>query len=245
MKLTKERESPSALIEISIILLILFALATRPASGAVEDVVGHYEGAWTNLTFGSVGAAVIDIEVMGTSASLTFDMDGGVFGGTNPASITMPGNVVGDVIQIDNQGVGIYGDIKGTVDTSVGALATTLTNIPGGFIQQVLVAGTITNGVINLGYTVVFPRPPDMFNPAYGVMTTARTTVSAIEVNKISVEGTNLVLGWTGGVPPFTVQMRNELDGGMWTDLDNSISSNSFVAPYSPLSNAYFRVGGQ
>jgi hypothetical protein len=227
-------------IELGALLIAILVLSARPAVGAIEDVEGHYTGYWSNITFFSTGAAVIDIEVTGTSASLTFDMDGGVFGGSDPAQITMPGTVQGDLILIDNQGVGIYGDITGAVDSSAGTLTAALTNIPNEYIQQVSVVGTISNGVMNLDYSVLFPGPLDPYNPAVGIMSVERKSV--LTISAISIQGTNVLLEWTGGEPPFTIQSRPDLQQGTWTDAGDSTSSRLFLVPHPPVSNEFFRV---
>jgi len=158
------------LIGPKILLLLLFLFSAPLAHAALPDLVGRYVGTWTNITFGSTGKAVIIIQISGTNATLTFDMDGFVFGYIDPPVISMPGTVVGNTIVIDNHGVGIFGDIKGSIDGTTGAFQTTLTNVPGGFIQDVTNIGSITNGVINVNYTVDFPGAPSATNPAHGVM---------------------------------------------------------------------------
>lgn len=81
-------------------LILAIALGIQglliPARAGVDAVVGHYEGAWTNVTFGSTGKAVVDIHVNGTAANTSFDMDGYVFGAFDPPVIQMPGVVSGD-----------------------------------------------------------------------------------------------------------------------------------------------------
>ena len=42
-------------------LLLLLLARSYQFQAAIPDVLGHYVGAWTNLTFGSTGEAVIDI----------------------------------------------------------------------------------------------------------------------------------------------------------------------------------------
>jgi hypothetical protein len=245
MRLITETKSLFTPLHFGAIILALLVLASRPALGAIQDVVGEYGGSWSNITYASTGAAVINISVTGTNAALTFDMDGGVFGGSDPAKITMPGYVQGNVIQIDNKGVGIYGDIKGAVDSAAGTLAVTLTNVPGGYIQYVTVTGFVTNGVISLTYIVNF-QPVTGYPPAHGIMKAVR--VAALSFTSISIQGTNVVLKWTGGIAPYTVETRGDLRQGAWTNVGvpngTNILTNIFAVPYS-RSNTLFRASGR
>ena len=53
-----------------LVLALFFALGSAATRGAVADFAGHYEGAWTNITFGSTGKAVIDIQIAGATATI-------------------------------------------------------------------------------------------------------------------------------------------------------------------------------
>ncbi len=223
-------------------LLLLFLFHAQLASAALQDMVGRYVGAWTNTTFGSTGKAVIIIDISGTNATLTFDMDGFVFGFIDPPVISMPGTVQGNSIVIDNHGVGIFGDIKGSIDGTTGAFNTTLTNVPGGFIKDVTNTGFITNGVISLSYTVDFPQPPSSTNPAHGVMVAVLTP--PIVITNAARAGANLTLKWSGGKGPFVVQANSNLTSGVWTNYSSPTTNNATV-PIAPTGNAYFRIGGQ
>lgn len=226
----------------SVLLLALVSLV-QPAAAALPDLAGRYVGSWTNLTFGSVGKAVIEIQISGEDAALIFDMDGFVFGQVDPPLITMPGTVQGDSIVIDSQGVGIFGDISGSVDGLSGTLDTTLTNVPGGYIQRVTNTGTITNGVISIEYTVDFQnQPPSPTNPAHGVMVAALAV--PFEITEIRREGTGLVLSWTGGGGPFTVQTRTNLVAGDWSDVGAPVDTNRIEIPIQTGGAGFFRVSG-
>jgi hypothetical protein len=230
------------LVGFKFFLSVLFFFHAQLAHAALQDLVGRYVGAWTNITFGSTGKAVVIIQISGTNATLTFDMDGQVFGYVNPPVISMPGTVQGNTIVIDNKGVGVFGDIKGSIDGTTGAFQTTLTNIPGGFIQLVTNTGTITNGILNVNYTVDFFGAPSATNPAHGVMLAVLTPPIVI-TNKVRV-GTNLTFQWSGGKGPFTVQTSSNLVSGVWSDY-SSPSTNSATVTISPPSTAFFRIAGQ
>jgi hypothetical protein len=228
---------------VRVLVLAGLCLHASLSWGAVQDLAGRYVGAWTNLTFGSTGKAVIEIQITGTNATLIFQMDGYVFGLMGSPEISMPGTVNGDVILIDNKGVGMFGDIKGRLDAVQKTLTATLTNIPGGSIQSVTNVGTIVGGVISLNYTVHFPRPPDLQNPAYGVMVT--TLVPPIAITSVRRQGSNLLLGWTGGLDPFQVQSRTNLTLDVWQNVGAQLNIRTSTIPISAASRTFYRVGGQ
>jgi hypothetical protein len=225
----------------TLLFLVLFFHASF-SHAALQDLVGRYVGAWTNLTFGSTGKAVIIIDVSGTNATLTFDMDGFVFGYIDPPVISMPGTVVGNTIVLDNKGVGIFGDIKGSIDGTTGAFQTTLTNVPGGFINDVTNSGFVTNGVISVSYTVDFPGAPSTTNPAHGVMV-ALLTPPIVITNTVRA-GPNLTLKWSGGKGPFFVQASSNVTSGVWTNY-SAPSTNNATVTISPAGSAFFRIAGQ
>lgn len=221
---------------------LVFALSVV-STAAVQDLAGRYEGAWTNLTFGSLGKAVITIEIQGTNASLKFDMDGYVFGQIDPPLIDMPGTVQGDFILIDNLGVGMFGDIKGSVDAAQGTLSVALSNIPGGYIQKVVTAGSIGGGVIQLDYTVDFPGPASPTNPAKGVMRTVRS--EPLRITRVFREGNNLVLEWVGGRPPYTVQLSPDLSGSAWLAVGTPTTGATARIGIPGGGMGFIRVAGQ
>lgn len=234
--------SARTLVGLKSILFLVFLCCAQIAHAALQDMVGRYVGAWTNQTFNSTGKAVIVIQISGTNATLTFDMDGFVFGQIDPPVISMPGTVQGNNVIIDNHGVGIFGDISGSIDGTTGAFQTTLTNIPGGFIQRVTNTGMITNGVIFVNYTVDFPRPPDTTNPAHGVM--AATLTPPIVITNSIRAGANLTLQWSGGKAPFTVQSTSNLTSAVWSNYSSPLT-NSATVPISSTGNVFFRISGQ
>ena len=229
---------PTALLSHLLPVLLLACLRPLPVANAgVEAILGHYTGAWTNLTFGSTGKAVIDMSAAGTSATILFDMDGFVFGAFDPPVINMPGTVVGNTIQIDSKGQGLFGDISGAVDAAAGTFRAVLTNIPGGFIRQVTATGTVAAGVMKLDYVVDFPGPAGPQNPARGVMTVA--VAKPLAINSIVREGNEVVVSWTGGAAPYRVQTRSSLTGGNWADTGPTTTGTTARIP-APATGAIF-----
>ncbi len=228
-------------IGISALFFVLGLGLSSAAQAAVGDLAGRYEGAWSNLTFGSTGKAVIEIKIAGPSASILFDMDGFVFGGFDPPPIAMPGTVVGNTIQIDSQGVGIFGDIKGLVDATPGSFTSTLSNIPGDFITTITADGTIAGGRMSLGYTVVFAGPTGPNNPAHGVMVVAAPI--PLIVRATGLPNGRVRLEWSGGKPPFRVQSRSSLSDGGWTNVGESVTGTETVVTLD-VQPLFFRVTG-
>jgi hypothetical protein len=63
-------------------------------------------------------------------------------------------------------------------------------------------------------------------------------------VSKMSVEGSNLSLNWTGGVAPYQVQMTTNLSNPDWENLGGTISGNNLII--LPTNAAtFYRILGQ
>ena len=57
-------------------------------------------------------------------------------------------------------------------------------------------------------------------------------------------QGTNLVLSWSGGLPPYQVQMANDLVYPAWQNIGGQITNSSlFLAPANAA--AFYRIQGQ
>lgn len=99
-----------------------------------------YQGSWNNKTFATTGGLTIDLTVSTTKVSGTFNLDGSVFGGGDPASITFnaPLNLDGTG-NFKTLGTAI-GDVAGTF-SSDGALTLIVTKIPGGFLTKTVFTG--------------------------------------------------------------------------------------------------------
>src|SRR5437867_3454392 len=222
--------------------LLLSLIAWKGYAG-VESLAGRYEGAWTNLTFNSTGRAVIDIQIAGATAAINFDMDGFVFGFIDPPLITMPGTVAGNSIQIDNHGVGIFGDISGSINADAGTYTADLSNIPGGYINHINATGTIANGVIKLNYTVDFPGNPSPTNPANGVL--VATASIPLTITSVVRQGTDIVIQWTGGKPSYQLQVRPNLSSGTWNNRDAPTTLTTARISIGAQPTVFVRVAGQ
>jgi len=240
MKMITTSRSRPSFFGCKTILFIVTALTFLTASVAVAELKVNYVGSWTNLTFGSTGKAVFDTAVAGTNATIVFDFDGFVFGYIDPSAMTMFGTLQDSVIQCTTNGVPVYGDIKCSVNLALGTVSVSLTNVPGGSIKTVAITGLVTNGVMNLNYTVNFLGAPSPTNPAFGVIHAVLTPFLTLQV-----VGTNAVVSWVGGSALYTVQSRTNLTQGIWSDAITSTTNTTYIAPISPPGSRFFRVFGQ
>jgi subtilase family serine protease len=63
-------------------------------------------------------------------------------------------------------------------------------------------------------------------------------------VASLSVQGTNLLLNWSGGIAPYQVQVNTNLSGTNWQDWGNLISdTNTLLTP--DKSQEFYRIKGQ
>jgi hypothetical protein len=60
----------------------------------------------------------------------------------------------------------------------------------------------------------------------------------------ISLQGTNAVLNWSGGAPPYQVQTIADLTTANWVPLGPAVNGNSLTLS-ATNSAAYYRILGQ
>jgi len=202
----------------------------------------RYEGSWTNTTFGSFGAAHIGVVLDAPNATITFDLDGFVFGDPDPALIVVPGTIDQGVLHLDSKGVATYGDIAGTINLVTGETLINVSNVPNPRIKHLQLTGNVS-GKIDLQYTVDFPDPPSAFNPAKGVL--VADLVPQIQITSVSQANGELVVTWTGGKPPYQIQARPDFSPASWQNLGATTSSTTARIPPSNSKNLFIRVSGQ
>jgi len=118
-------------------------------------LVGNWDGAWYNHTFGSTGAATLQVTYSAASQTLTVtvDMDGSVFGGSDPPPETITTTLTGAGFTVTRDSV-YFGDIAITIDTN-GVVTGELSD-PGAGIETVKIEGAVTATQIMIKYTVDF-----------------------------------------------------------------------------------------
>jgi hypothetical protein len=62
-----------------------------------------------------------------------------------------------------------------------------------------------------------------------------------ITITSIGISGTDVVLEWIGGAPPFQVEMRENLGTSVWSPVGSPIEARTLTVPASGGSG-YFRV---
>lgn len=139
-------------------------------------------GTWTNETFGTTGnvSAIISFNSTTNVATIVFDIDGGVYGGNDPAAETF----TLDMTTFINSGTATltaasttYGDISVTLtfyDDSTGAFTGTATNEPTGQVTDASFSGTFSISGSTASFTI--DQSSFKFN---GVSVTCRNSVTA------------------------------------------------------------------
>lgn len=118
------------------------------------------------------------------------------------------------------------------------------------------VSGPAWLNVSSFGILSGTPLSPDAGPNSFVVSVTDSGGLSASATLNINVQAapailsgitnnaTNIVLNWSGGIGPFTVQMSTNLMNPMWIDIGDSINSNTFnIAPTNPAT--FYRILGQ
>ncbi len=227
-------------MKIKTLTLFLFFLLS-PFVGA-QSANLRYEGSWTNTTFGSFGAAHVGVVLDAPNATISFDLDGFVFGAADPAVIIVPGTIDQGVLTLNSKGVATYGDIVGTINLVTGETLIDVTNVPNPRIKHLVLTGNVT-GKIDLQYTVDFPDPPGPFNPAKGVL--VATLVPELQITSVQQVNGELVVTWTGGKPPYQVQARPDFSPALWQNLGATTTSTTAHIPASNSKRLFVRISGQ
>jgi hypothetical protein len=134
--------------------MALSLVSAAPAGAAIQDIAGVYTGTWTNTTFGSTGAARLEISFAGSTASFVVDVDGNAFGLADPGPVPFGGSIVGGNLVVDATGLIPFGHLQGSIDGTTGATDFTLTMTSRPDILSVDVLGTVAGGGMDLDYTV-------------------------------------------------------------------------------------------
>jgi hypothetical protein len=143
--------------------LVPFALAACSGGGGggggstqfnAQTYVGTWTGTWTNTTFSSTGAVAITVAESGGTYTLQFDMDGNVFGGSNPAPETLSATITPQNASLVGFTSNVYGNLTGTLAAN-GALNASGTAIPGQ-VDTFTLTGNWTATNITANVTITF-----------------------------------------------------------------------------------------
>lgn len=133
--------------------------STVEATGLAIDpllAVGNWTGAWYNTTFGSTGAANATVSYVPASHTMQvmIDVDGNVFGGSNPPAESMSASLDGSGFTFASTSA-TFGQINVVVGLD-GTINGTLSAIPAPGIDSLDVTGGYSKGIAMLLYTVNF-----------------------------------------------------------------------------------------
>ena len=133
----------------SLLLVLLLAGLTAGLQG--QDIV--YTGSWLNATFQSSGSARFTFT---TSGDLIVDLDGSVFGASNPPAVTLTdAEITASGVTYTKSGDATYGNMTITANFD-GSFSYSFTNVPGLGGGTVTGAGTIDTSSVSLTYDVGF-----------------------------------------------------------------------------------------
>lgn len=134
--------------------ILLFGAPLTPVFAATT-----YVGGWMNTTFGSSGAATIVIDISGTSLTVTVDLDGPVFGGTDPTPLVLSGTfdpVTGGTMSFMDHPT--YGDVSATMSPA-GFVSGSALDVPDPFIDHATFMGPVGPTGLIIDYVVFFTGP--------------------------------------------------------------------------------------
>jgi hypothetical protein len=232
-----------------ILLIATFASFAVPSRAQTLDLNLHYEGAWTNLTFGSTGAAHVGVVISGANATIDFDLDGFVFGAADPPLIVVPGVVENGILKLDSKGLSTYGDVTGSINLATGDTLIDLTKVPNPRIAHVKLTGKVSAGgpgslgKLDLQYLVDFP-PGSVPATANGVL--VATQVPPVQITSVQLDNGDLVIAWSGGKAPYQVQTSSALgSSAAWKNSGAPTSATTARIPLAGASRVFVRVSGQ
>ena len=129
-------------------------IAMTPSAAA--KLTGNWSGTWKNNTFSTQGTETmaIAVDTVAQTMNITLDVNGSVFGGSDPAPETLSTTyaLTGATFTKTSP---VFGNISLSI-TPAGTLTGSATNVPGGSITRVDFTGTVTPTLITVNYTITF-----------------------------------------------------------------------------------------
>ncbi len=135
-------------------MLVIVSLITISVFAQFVPPVGFYRGTWHNNTFGTSDSAFMTINADGGSSMLEIilDLNGNVFGGSDPAPVTMTGPYDANGFSVSGNSP-TYGDLFIT-GYSDGTITGRLPNVPNPNIDSTTLAGTFNADTVALTYLI-------------------------------------------------------------------------------------------
>ncbi|GAB4111645.1 MAG: hypothetical protein Kow001_13240 [Acidobacteriota bacterium] len=137
--------------------IFLLALHLLLVGGTGYAQQSTYQGTWVNTTFGSNGIARFSGGVQGNQLVFTFDLDGNVFGQSNPPAVTLQGEFGPGSVTFAKQNDPFYGDILIEFGFD-GSVSGSFEDVPNPGISRVTFNGQLSEdtGEFEVAYTVFF-----------------------------------------------------------------------------------------
>ncbi len=136
---------------------VLVALCLPAGAGTAHAQQSTYIGTWVNNTFGSTGSASFSGGVQGDQLVFTFDLNGNVFGQSNPPPVTLQGEFGPGSVTFSKQNDPFYGNIFIEFGFD-GLVRGSFENVPGAGIDRVTLDGRLSrdSDEFEVAYTVFF-----------------------------------------------------------------------------------------
>ena len=131
-------------------------IAEEPEDAALtlaRMALGTYEGEWVNTTFGSTGSitVVVTLDEATRVLTITFDLGGNVFGGSDPPPIAIDLDIDDESSELTSA---LFGDVSVSIDD--GNFVLSAENIPGPGIARMNVTGVVGLSGSNMAYAIEF-----------------------------------------------------------------------------------------
>ncbi|MBI2828358.1 MAG: carboxypeptidase regulatory-like domain-containing protein [Acidobacteria bacterium] len=125
-------------------------------SAQEAGAAGSWTGRWTNNTFGSSGTMTMTLaaNTIAQTMQMTLDVNGSVFGGSDPAAETTSGAYTPEGATVTKTSL-VFGNVTFTI-SSTGQITGNGTNVPSATVSRIDFTGTATPSTMNLNYTVTF-----------------------------------------------------------------------------------------
>lgn len=148
---------------LSLLLLTTFSFPACSGGGGggggsatfnAATYLGTWTGTWTNTTFSSTGAVTVTVTQTGSNYTLQFDMDGNVFGGSNPALESFTASVSAVNASLVSITSSTYGTLTGALAAD-GTLTASGSAIPGS-VSTFSLTGNWSASQITANVTIAF-----------------------------------------------------------------------------------------
>jgi hypothetical protein len=134
-------------------------------------------------------------------------------------------------------------EIQASAVTPTGDVLT-FAKVSGPAWLSVATDGTLsgTPAVVDIGVNVFTVSLAD----TNGWSSTATMTITVVPLPLISLstQGTNMVLNWSGGQPPYSVQMATNLATPAWQTIAGPMTNTTLLVTPSKAA-AFYRIQGQ